>query len=110
MSEPESRYFDAPERYELADDTRALAETLARSAAACVHAYGTDHIAVWDEHDHRFAAGMLDTIHKHGGKIIYAGSKPLPPEGGSNETWRRHDAPAGERRGWVEIRMPDADD
>ena len=105
-----SRYFDAPEGYEMTDGTRELAETLARSAAACVHAYGPDHIAVWDEREHRFAAGMLRTIHKHGGKIICAGSKRLPAEGSSSETWRRYDAPAGERRGWVEIRMPDADD
>ena len=105
-----SPHFDAPERHEMTDDTRDLAETLARSAAACVRAYDADHIAVWDEREHRFAAGMLDTIHKHGGKIIYAGSKRLPAEDSSIETWRRHDAPAGERRGWVEIRMPDADD
>ena len=104
-----SHYFDAPEGYEMTDDTRDLAETLARSAAACVHAYGPDHIGVWDERTNRFAAGMLHTIHEHGGKIIYAGSKPLPAEDSSGETWRRHDAPAGERRGWVEIRMPDAD-
>lgn len=106
-----SRYFDGPERYGVNENTRDLAHTLASSAAACVHVYGPDHIAVWDEREHRFAAGMLNTIHEHDGKIIYTGSKPLPAEGSSGETWRRHDAPEGERRGWVEVKLPEpADD
>ena len=106
-----SRYYDAPERCDLTDETKKLATDLAAAAAACVHVHGADHIAVWDEREHRFAAGMLEQIHRHGGKIIYAGSKPLPAEGGDSETWRRHDAPEGERRGWVEVKLPEpADD
>jgi hypothetical protein len=71
--------------------------------------HGARHLAVWDEREHRFAAGMLNTIHEAGGKIIYCGSKPLPARGGDRETWRRDDAPEGERRGWVEVKIPEPD-
>ena len=98
-----SRYFDGPERYGVNENTRDLAHTLASSAAACVHVYGPDHIAVWDEREHRFAAGMLNTIHQHDGKIIYSGTVVTvsAPMG---------DAPEGERRGWVEVKIPESDD
>lgn len=105
-----SRYFSGPERYEMDERAEQLATDLAAAAAACVHVYGPRHLAVWDEREHRFAAGMLNQIHEAGGKIIYSGSKPLPPEGSSGETWRRHDAPVGERRGWVEVKIPESGD
>ena len=104
-----STYYDAPERYDVDDPTEQLARDLASAAAACVHVYGPRHLAAWDEREHRFAAGMLNQIHEAGGKIIYAGSKPLPAEGSDGETWRRHDAPPRERRGWVEVKFPETE-
>lgn len=103
-----SEYFDLPDPSVVDEPTRDLAERLARSAAAAVQVYGHDHIGVWGESAQKFPAGMLETIHRHDGKIIYAGVKPLPGDH-DNTTWRKHSAEPGVRRGWVEVRLPHAE-
>jgi hypothetical protein len=101
-----SHYYDEPETIDVDERTADLAESLARSAAACVTLYGPRHGAVWDESTDDLAASMLTQIHEAGARVIHAGAEDVPADG-DRVTWRRDDAPEYERRAWVEFRLPD---
>jgi hypothetical protein len=103
-----SEYFDHPYPETIAEPTYDLAETLARTAAVAVQTYGPDHIGVWGRSDRSFAAGMLETIYQHDGKIVYAGVKGLPGDA-PNTTWHKRPDLEGAKRAWVEVRLPHAE-
>ena len=103
-----SEYFDHPRPDTIAEPTRDLADRLARTAAVAVQTYGPDHIGVWDRSGRTFAAGMLETIYQHDGKIVYAGVKAVPRDA-PNTTWHKRPDLEGEKRAWVEVRLPHAE-
>jgi hypothetical protein len=51
---------------------------------------------------------MLETIHRHDGKVIHAGIKALPGDA-PNTTWHKRPDLEGEKRAWVEVRLPHAE-